>query len=284
MRQDTSNIKHRRLSLKSGKWGMGYGLWAMGFLLGSFALAGQAKLELYGKAQVVRSDGSAQSYNRSGGAALNLSLDAGDRLCVTEGKGKLSYGVKAYILQSPGASCFELAKPKSFWDNLMASCQDIGVCKKEAEKAFVKEAKSRGAEGSAPALYLPADYSLATLSLPIVGGQSLRLIKASKKELMGLSSDGNGLFVLPVDKLKLASSIEVQNASGVVVYAAPVRWVRLESEVTPTNSHEAALALWLTGNISYAPAAYSYLLASSDSDLAKVVENRIHAEFRGTAR
>ena len=263
----------------------GYQLLAIGLvLLGSLALAGQARLELDGKAQITRADGSAQSYNRSGGVALNLSLDAGDRLCVTEGKGKLSYGVKAYVLTSPGASCFEVAKPKRFWDNLVASCQDIGVCKKEAQKAFVKEAKSRGGDGATPALYLPTDYSLSTLSLPIAGGQSLRLINASGKELLALSSDGNGLFAVSTDKLKGASRIEVQNASGVVLYAAPVRWVMLESEVSPSNPHEAALELWLTGNVSYAPAAFSYLLASNDTDLASTVASRIGTEFRGTAQ
>lgn len=252
--------------------------------LSSLALAGQAKLELDGKAQITRADGSAQSYNRSGGAALNLSLDAGDRLCVLEGKGKLSYGVKAYTLTSTGASCFEVAKPKSFWDNLVASCQDIGVCRKEAEKAFVKEAKSRGADGTAPALYLPADYSLSSLSLPIAGGQSLNLINASRKEIATLSDDGKGLFAIPTEQLKAASRIEVQNSSGVVVYAAPVRRVTLESEISPANPHEAALALWLTGNVSYAPAAYSYLLASGDTDLASVMASRIGTEFRGTAQ
>lgn len=264
---------------------MGFRLSALGFLLiVPLALAGQARLELEGKAQVIRSDGSAQSYNRSGGVALNLNLEVGDRLCVIEGKGRLSYGVKAYTLTSPGASCFEVAKPKSFWDNLVASCQDIGVCKKEAEKAFAKEAKSRGAEGSTSPLYLPADYSLPSLSLPIAGGQRLRLMNASGKELLTLDSDTGGLFVLPTDKLKVASRVEVQNGSGVTVYAAPVRWVRLESEVAPANPHEAALSLWLTQNLGYAPAAYSYLLASGDSDLAKTLETQIRAEFKGEAR
>lgn len=250
--------------------------------LGSLALAGPARLELGGKAQVTRSDGSTQSYNRSGGVTLNLNLEAGDRVCVLEGKGQLSYGVKVYTLSPSGTSCFEVARPKSFWDSLVASCQDIGVCKKEAEKAFVKEAKSRGAEGSVPVLYLPADYRLPTLSLPISGGESLRLLSASGKEILTLRSEAQGAFVLPTERLRGASRLEVRNPSGVVLYAAPIRWVRLEGQAAPDSLYEAALFLWLTQEVSYAPAAYSYLVAGGNLELAQTLEAQIRSEFKGS--
>lgn len=246
------------------------------------ALAQPAKLELNGKAKIERSDKTEQSYSRSGGTALTLNLGPGDRICVTEGNGKLIYGVKAYALQSPGTACFEVARPKSLWQNLVQSCQDIGVCKKEAEKAFVKEAKSRGLGGETPLLYLPGDFSLPALKLTIAGGQTLRLLDAKGKEIQRLEAP-DGTFSIPVESLKNAARLEVQNQSGVAVYGAPLRWVNIEGQGA-SGPREQALALWLSQNISYAPAAYSYLLAAGDSELAQTLEAQIRAEFRGVAR
>jgi len=253
-------------------------------LLGSMALAEPAKLELNGKAKIERPDQTVQSYNRSGGTALSLNLGAGDRLCVTEGSGKLIYGVKAFALQTPGASCFEVARPKSFWQNLVQSCQDIGVCKKKAEKAFVKEAKSRGLESGTPVLYIPTTYSLPSLSLTVSSGQTLRLLDDKGREIVRLETVEGGDFDIPNNNLKPAARVEVLSKSGVIVYAAPLRWVNLESEISTSTLREQALQLWLTQDISYAPAAYSYLLAAGDNELAKAIEAQIRTEFRGTIK
>ncbi|GEM84368.1 hypothetical protein [Meiothermus hypogaeus] len=250
--------------------------------LGSLGLAEQARLELMGKARLERPDQTVQTYTRSGGPALVLNLEAGDRLCITAGKGRLLYGVRAFALEARGAACFEVARPKSFWQNLVASCQDIGVCKKQAEVAFIKEAKSRGTEGSVPVLYVPTDYSLETLYLVVAAGQSLRVLD-SQQELAQIEVGREG-FAVSSTLLRRATRIEAVNRSGVVVYAAPVRWVHFASEVTVENPLEAALALWLTGQIGYAPAAYSYLLAAGSTELARILEAQMRQEFRGTYR
>ncbi|MCX7782979.1 MAG: hypothetical protein N2318_04975 [Meiothermus sp.] len=249
--------------------------------LGSLGLAEQARLELSGKARLERPDQTMQTYTRSGGPALVLNLGAGDRLCITEGKGRLLYGVRAFALEARGAACFEVARPRSFWQNLVASCQDIGVCKKQAEVAFIKEAKSRGSEGSVPVLYMPTDYSLETLTLAVTG-QTLRLLD-SQQELARIEVGSEG-FAVSSTLLRRATHIEAINRSGVVVYAAPVRWVHFATEVTVESPLEAALALWLTGQIGYAPAAHSYLLATGDAELARILEAQIRQEFRGTHR
>ncbi|GIW26360.1 hypothetical protein [Meiothermus sp.] len=249
--------------------------------LGSLGLAEQARLELSGKARLERPDQTLQTYTRSGGPALVLNLGAGDRLCVTEGKGRLLYGVRAFTLEARGTACFEVARPRSLWQNLVASCQDIGVCKKQAEVAFIKEAKSRGPEGNAPVLLIPTDYRLETLTLA-VAGQTLRLLEGPQElALIEASSEG---FAVPSPMLRKATRLEVSNRSGVVVYAAPVRFVQFASEVTVESPLEAALALWLTGHIGYAPAAYSYLRSAGHTELAGILAAQIRQEFRGVYR
>lgn len=250
---------------------------------GSLGLAEPARLELSGRARLVRADQSLQTYNRSGGPALALNLAAGDRLCITEGQGRLLYGVKVFVLEARGAACFEVARPKSFWQNLVASCQDIGVCKKQAEVAFIKEAKSRNPAGNAPALYLPTDYSLGTLTLTVANGQTLRLLNGAS-ELQKVEAQGDGVFTIATEALRKTERIEIVNRSGLVVYAAPVHRVSFASEVAANTPLEAALALWLTGEIGYAPAAYSYLLAAGENELTPILETQIRREFLGRAR
>ncbi len=249
----------------------------------SLGLAEPARLELSGRARLERADQSMQTYNRSGGPALNLNLEAGDRLCIIEGRGRLVYGIKAFELEPGRASCFEVARPKSFWQTLVASCQDIGVCKKQAEAAFVKEAKSRGLENRVPVMYVPASYTLDTLTLAVSNGHNMRLM-GENGELLGLEATGNGIFVIPTETLKNTWHLEVQSRSGLVLYAAPVRWVHLATEATATGPLEAALILWLTKDIGYAPAAYSYLLAAGASELFPILEAQIRREFQGSTR
>ncbi|WP_337871519.1 hypothetical protein [Meiothermus sp.] len=249
----------------------------------SLALAEPARLELSGKARLLRPDQTMQTYTRSGGPALLLNLEAGDRLCVTEGQGRLLYGVRAFALEARGAACFEVARPKSFWQNLVASCQDIGVCKKQAEVSFIKEAKSRNPAGNAPTLYLPTDYRLGALTLTVASGQTLRLLNGAS-ELQKVEAQGDGVFTIATEVLRKTGHLEVLSRSGLVVYAAPVQWVSFASEVAASTPFEAALALWLTSEIGYAPAAYSYLLAAGASELAPILEAQIRREFRGSAR
>ncbi|WP_027875883.1 hypothetical protein [Meiothermus cerbereus] len=250
--------------------------------LGAVGLAEPARLELSGKARLERPDQTVQTYTRSSGPALVLNLEVGDRLCVTQGKGRLQYGVRAFTLEARGAACFEVARPRSLWQSLVASCQDLGVCKKQAEAAFVKEARSRGLEENIPVLYLPTDYRLETLYLVVAAGQTLRLLE-NQKELARIDASSEE-FAIPSIVLRKATHLEVSSRSGVVVYRAPVRWVHLFAQVEAETPREAALALWLTSHIGYAPAAYSYLLAAGESELARILAAQIRQEFRGSYR
>jgi hypothetical protein len=252
------------------------------FILGTHGFAQQARLELNGRATLQRADQTVQSYNRTGGPTLSLNLAAGDRLCVTQGSGKLAFGVKNFSLEAGKAACFEVAKPRSFWDSLVASCQDIGVCKQQAQAAFVREAKSRDLEGGVPYLFVPADYALPNLTFTVANGRTLRLLGEGNRELARL--EGTEKFVVTIEQLRGAARVEVRNSSDVVLYSSPLRWVNFASDVTANNPKEAALALWTTNDVSYAPAAYSYLLAAGDTELAALIEAQVKREFRGTIR
>jgi hypothetical protein len=250
--------------------------------LSSLSLAEPAKIELEGRLLLERADKTEQTYSRSGGSPLTVSLEAGDRVCVTQGRAKLTYGVRVYTLQPASTACFEVARPVSAWQSFVKACQDIGVCKKEAEAAFAKQAKSRGLGGAtAPTLYLTADYALASLKLP-VAGQTLRLLNINNQEIYRAEA-GTGFFEIPTEKLKTAQRLEVLDGAQAVIYSAPVMWVTLESD-TGATPKERALGLFMAQDVRYAPVAYSYLLAAGESELASVVEAQIRAEFKGQAR
>ncbi|MBI5812117.1 MAG: hypothetical protein HZB27_05815 [Meiothermus silvanus] len=250
--------------------------------LSSLSLAEPAKIELQGRLLLERADKTEQTYARSGGSPLTISLEAGDRVCVTQGQAKLTYGVRVYTLQPASTACFEVARPVSAWQSFVQACQDIGVCKKEAEAAFAKQAKSRGpGDVPAPALYLTVDYALASLSLPIAG-QTVRLLNIKNQEIYRAEAQ-TGSFEIPTEKLKTAQRLEVRDDAQTVIYSAPVMWVSMESDIG-TTPKERALGLFMTQDVRYAPLAYSYLLAAGESELASVVEARIRAEFKGQGR
>ncbi|RIH88217.1 hypothetical protein [Calidithermus roseus] len=256
--------------------------------IGSLSLAAPAKVELEGKLLLERADKTQQSYTRSGGSPLSLSLEPGDRACVTQGRARLIYGNRVFTLQAPKA-CFEVARPRSFWDKLVQACQDVGVCQREAEAAFAKPARSRGESGGAPALYVPEFFDLPTLRLPIAGERYpkvLKLLDAQGKEIYReeiARKDLEGAYSLPADKLRLASRVQVKSTDNTFFYEAPVLWVQGEWLGLPTL-RERGLSLFLGQSLSYAPAAYSYFLASGDVQLAQTLERQIRESFAGTAR
>lgn len=262
---------------------------ALGMAVGSLSLAAVAKVELDGKLLLERADKTQQSYTRSGGGALNLNLEPGDRACVTQGKARLTYGNRVLTLQAPKA-CFEVARPKSLWDKLVQTCQDVGICQREAEAAFAKPAKSRGdAAGAVPPLYVPEFFDLPTLRLPVAGERYpkvLKLLDAQGKEIYReeiARKDLEGAYSLPADKLRLAARVQVKSTDNTVFYEAPVLWVQGEWPALPTL-RERGLSLFLGQSLSYAPAAYSYFLASGDVQLAQTLERQIRESFVGTAR
>jgi hypothetical protein len=256
--------------------------------IGSLSLAALAKVELEGKLLLERADKTQQSYTRSGGSPLSLSLEPGDRACVIQGRARLTYGNRVFALQAPKA-CFEVARSRSFWEKLVQACQDVGVCQREAETAFAKPARSRGEFGGAPVLYVPEFFDLPTLRLPIAGGRYpkvLKLLDAKGQEIYReeiARKDLEGAYSLPVEKLKLASKVQVKSTDNAFFYEAPVMWVQGDWPSLPTL-RERGLSLFLSQSLSYAPAAYSYFLASGDTQLAQTLEQSIRASFVGTMR
>lgn len=248
-------------------------------LLLGLALAVQVRLELNGRVRLERRGSVEQILERAGGNPLTLDLQPGDRLCVERGEARLTYGVRVYTLGAATA-CFQLADSPSLWQRLVEVCKDVGICKDQAARAFAKRVTSRG-DGGVPALYLPTDYSLPELHLPIANGQRLRLLGAGGEELFS-QQVASGLFTLPTGALRFARRLEVSGPGG-VVYAAPVVWVALEVDDIPQRPREQGLRLMLSEQIAFAPAAYSYLLAAGEGELAGVLEAQIRAAFSGQA-
>jgi hypothetical protein len=248
-------------------------------LLLGLALAAQVRLELNGRARLERKGSVEQIFERVGDNPLTLDLQPGDRLCVERGEARLTYGVRIYTLGAATA-CFQLADSPSLWQRLVEACKDVGICKDQAARAFAKRVTSRG-DGDVPALYLPTDYSLAELHLPIANGRRLRLLRAGGEELFS-QQVASGLFTLPTGALRFALRLEVSGPAG-VVYAAPVVWVALEADGIPQRPREQGLRLMLSEHVGFAPAAYSYLLAAGERDLAAAIEAQIRKEFSGTS-
>lgn len=259
-------MTHRRISV------------ALMAVLG-LALGAEVKLELNGKARIERKGGVAQTYERAGGSPLTLDLQPGDRLCVERGEARLTYGVRVYNLGAATA-CFQLAPSPSLWQRLTEACKDVGICKDEAARAFAKPATSRG-DADAPALYLPTDYALPELRLPVAGGRRVRLLGAGGEELFSQEA-ATGAFTLPTGALRFAQRLEVAGTGG-VVYAAPVVWVALEADGIAQRPREQGLRLLLSEQVGFAPAAYSYLLAAGERELAAAIEAHVRAAFRGSA-
>lgn len=255
------------------------GIGAALVLLLGLGLAVQVRLELNGRARLERRGSVEQTFERAGGNPLTLELQPGDRLCVERGVARLTYGVRVYTLGAATA-CFQLADSPNLWQRLLEACKDVGICKDQAARAFARRVTSRG-EGAVPALYLPTDYSLPELRLPIAGGQRLRLLGAGGEELFDQQA-AEGLFTLPTGALRFAQRLEVSSASG-PVYVAPVVWVALEADDIPQRPREQGLRLMLSEQIGFAPAAYSYLLAAGERDLAAAIEAQIRKEFSGSS-
>lgn len=256
----------------------------LGLTLWGLALAETAKLELQGRVEVIRADQSKQSYQRNGGSPISLLLEPKDQVCLKQGKAKLTYGVKVFTLDA-GSPCFQVVPSPAMLDTLYKICQDIGVCKKQAAEVFAKDALAKGdLIREPPALYMPKDYSLSSLSLPISGEpfpKVLRLLDSGGKELYRQEIAKESPFVLPTEQLRKADRVEVRSGSASVLYTAKVLWVSFDSSTGAKNPHEQALMLLATETVNYAPAAYSYLLAAGEIELAGALEPQIRAVFKG---
>lgn len=264
--------------------GKGLAFWFVGLAVGSLALAETAKVELQGQIEVIRADASRQSYQRAGGSPITLLLEPKDQVCLRQGSARLTYGVKVFSLNT-ATPCFQVVPSPSRLQTLYKACQDIGVCKRQAAEVFAKDAKTKGDLSlEAPALYLPGDYNLPSLSLPIAGGslpKTLRLLDSSAGELYRQEIGKEAPFVLPAEQLRKAEQIEVRSASGTLLYRARVLRVSFDAPTGAKSLRERALVLFATGVVNYAPAAYSYLLAAGETELAGVLEPQIRAVFKG---
>lgn len=254
--------------------------------LAGLAWAQTAKLELNGQAQLLRAN-KVTVYARSGGSPLTLGLEPGDRVCLTKGNGELSFGLRKYSLSAAGPACFEVARPPSVWQTMLETCRDLGVCKKQAQTVFAKEARGKGGlSEEPPTLDVPTTYMLPSLSLPIESNslpKTLSLFDPVGQELYQQELGSDTAFTLPMDKVRKAVRLEVRSGSGRLLYGGRIQQVIVDLG-SATNPREQALQLFSTRSLGYAPAAYSYLLAARERELAAVVEAQIRAEFKGLGR
>jgi hypothetical protein len=251
-------------------------LWGLGVLFTGLALAAElAKLEVNGTVQHKRNNAIVQRYSSSS----TLRLEPGDQVCATKGSAKLTVQLRVYTLEPRRIPCFELARPRTIWDDLVSTCQDLGLCQKAAQEAFARPARSRGeGDDQVPEVLLPSNFRLKNLLLPIQNGFILRLYNDTtvlERQVLDKRH-----FVLPVALLKTATRLEVQNQTGAVIYASKVAQQTIN---LPNAGSAKDQALWLltTKNTGFAPAAYSYALEAKDQNLSAAIEKVVHLEFVG---
>jgi hypothetical protein len=251
-------------------------LMVIGFALIGWVSAMQVQLELFGNVMLERRVGQSLSLSASG----SINLEPGDRLCVLTGEANVIYQSRRYVLNPQRPRCFVLEKPAGFWASLLRLCQDSGFCAKEAETAFSREAVGKG-ELTVPALSIPQDFNLPQLQLTIKNGKTLRLIDTQNREVFQQVAAPDTTFVLPVEVLKRARSVEVRNTTAAIVYAASVDWVEFGRTIQATTNRERGLELFASGQTGFAPASYSYLLNAGEVSLAKKLKEIIIEEFQG---
>jgi hypothetical protein len=244
-------------------------------LLLAQAQALELKLELSGKVNLVRSGQVLHSYERQGGSAIPIEAQPGDRFCLEGGQARILYGPRAFTL-SASSGCFQLAQPAGNWERLVETCRDIKACKARSKQYCQKMAGSKGT-GDATPLYLPTDFSLPSLTLPSLGAQVLRLLDAEGQEVLR-QQPTDSLFRIPRDRLRFARRLELKKGE-ITVLSTEVVWVVLETDAIPQNPKAQGLRLFLSGELGFAPAAYSYLLAAGEQELALELREHIRIGF-----
>jgi hypothetical protein len=209
-----------------------------------------------------------------------VALQPGDQLCVMTGKLEVRRSNSKLALEA--GKCLQVAPPRNDGESVLGFVKSL-VNNPKSYDTQAAQSRDPNAGGPAPALNVPQSYALATLSLPISGRPSpkvLKLLDASGKAILTLTNnDDESVFQIPSTTLKKARRLEVRGADKKVLYAASVFLIEFAN--LPSDPLEAAKRLLETRSIEYAPAAYSLLVKAGFTDEASELEAHIRSNFAG---
>ena len=209
-----------------------------------------------------------------------IALQPGDQLCVMTGKLEVRRGNSKLTLEA--GKCLQIVPPRNDGESVFGFVKSL-VNNPKSYDTQAAQSRAPNAAGPTPALNMPQGYALATLSLPISGRPSpkvLKLLDAAGKTLLTLSNnDDESVFQIPSLTVKKARRLEVRGADKKILYAANVFLVEFAN--LPNDPLEAAKRLLETRNVEYAPAAYSLLLKAGSVDEASELEAHIRSSFVG---
>lgn len=209
-----------------------------------------------------------------------VALQPGDQLCVMTGKLEVRRSNNKLMLEA--GKCLQVAPPRNDGESVLGFVKSL-VNNPKSYDTQAAQSRDINAAGMVPALHVPQNYALTTLSLPISGRPNpkvLKLLDAAGKAILTLSNnEDESTFEIPSVSLKKARRLEVRGADKEVLYAANVFTVEFAN--LPNDPLEAAKRLLETRSIEYAPAAYSLLLKAGSVDEASELEVHILFTFVG---
>jgi hypothetical protein len=209
-----------------------------------------------------------------------VALQPGDQLCVMTGKLEVRRSNSKLALEA--GKCLQVAPPRNDGESVLGFVKSL-VNNPKSYDTQAAQSRDPNAGGPAPALNVPQNYALATLSLPISGRPNpkvLKLLDAGGKTIFTQTNNNDeSVFQIPNVTLKKARRLEVRGADKKVLYAASVFLVEFAN--LPSDPLEAAKRLLETRSIEYAPAAYSLLLKAGSNAEAIELEAHIRSTFAG---
>jgi hypothetical protein len=209
-----------------------------------------------------------------------VALQPGDQLCVMTGKLEVRRSSNKLMLEA--GKCLQVAPPRSDGESVLGFVKSL-VNNPKSYDTQAAQSRDVNAITPAPALNIPRNFALTTLSLPISGRPNpkvLRLLDVTGKTLLTLENkDDESVFEIPSAMLQKARKLEVRGADKKILYSASV--FQVEFANLPSDPLEAAKRLLETRSVEYAPAAYSLLLKAGSSPEASELEAHIRSTFVG---
>lgn len=213
-----------------------------------------------------------------------VSLKPGDQICVTSGKLDVVRANQKQKMTLEKGRCLQVSPPRSDGQSVMSFVESLVNIPKSYDQQGAMSRSADCLDCVGPALHVPADFGLAELRFPVAGRpnpKTLRLLDAGGKTLFQTqTAEDEAVFAIPTTPLLKSAKLEVRNASNEVLYSANVYIVK-SLDKTPTNPLEAAKRLLATNNISYVPAAYSYLVKANQTEGMTRLADYIRASFIG---
>ena len=210
-----------------------------------------------------------------------VALQPGDQLCVMTGKLEVRRINSKLALEA--GKCLQVAPPRNDGESVLGFVKSL-VNNPKSYDTQAAQSRDVNVVAPAPALNVPRNYSLPTLSLPISGRPNpkvLKLLDVTGKTLLTLENkDDESVFEIPSAVLQKARKLEVRGADKKILYSASV--FQVEFANLPSDPLEAAKRLLETRSVEYAPAAYSLLLKAGSGAGASELESHIRATFVGS--